>query len=220
MPSPNRIVSLSEQAFFTVVSSALEAFQINHDGKADKKHIPLETYGNLWGHASVNRRGVSIFHVALADVDTSAKRTPESVRAERKSFELKQQFVDHFHPEIEYLGDFHSHPYDPVNDDVDNALQLERDKRHEFTPADFESAQSLRQDRTYRLGLVVTVFRGEKTVARKSKHVGLSCIRFSYDGFTIWLKCHVFGEKRTVQDRKVALICPALGFHIGAIKSP
>lgn len=219
MPNPNRIVSLSEQAFFTVVSSALEAFQINHDGRSNKKHVPLETYGNLWGQASVNRRGESILHVSLADVDTSAKRTPGSVQAEQKSFELKQQFVDRFHPEIEYLGDFHSHPYDPVNDDVNNALQLQRDKRHEFSPGDFESVQTLRKERTYRLGLVVTVFRGEKPVARKSEHVGLSCIRFSYDGFTIWLKCHVFGKKRAVQDKKVALICPALGFHVGTIKS-
>jgi hypothetical protein len=219
MPNPNRIVSLSEQAFFTVVSSALEAFQINHNAQSNKKHIPLETYGNLWGHTAQKSRGESILYVSLVDVETSAKRTPGSVQAANGSFELKQQFVERFHPEIEYLGDFHSHPYDPVNDKVKNALKVERKKFYEFSPADFEAARSLCDERGYRLGLVVTVFRSDTPIKRRSKHVGLSCIRFSYDGFIIWLKCHVFEGDRAVQNRKVALICPSLGFHIGAVKS-
>jgi hypothetical protein len=219
MSNPNRIVSLSEQAFFTIVSSALEAFQINHNVQSNKKHVPLETYGNLWGHAAQNSRKESILHVSLVDVETSAERSPGSVQAAKGSFELKQQFVERFHHEIEYLGDFHSHPYDPQNDNVKNALKVERKKFYEFSPADFEAARLLCKDRDYRLGLVVTVFRSDTPVKRKSKHVGLSCIRFSYNDFTIWLKCHVFEGDRAVQHRKVALICPSLGFHIGAVKT-
>lgn len=35
---------------------------------------------------------------------------------------------------------------------------------------------------------------------------------------SIRIKCYVFKKDRAVQQRKVALICPSLGFHIGAVK--
>jgi hypothetical protein len=45
-----------------------------------------------------------------------------------------------------------------------------------------------------------------------------SCIRFSYDDFTIWLKAHVYGDKNAIDDQKIALLCPAIGFHAGVIE--
>jgi len=219
--APYYIVSLSEQAFFTIVTSALEAYSILHGKAGGKTHVPEETYGNLWGHEATTKRGETVFHVALADVDTSADRQPGQVQPKEETFKLKQEFVDRFRPELEYLGDFHSHPYDRKHDQVNSALDVERNRLYEFSEGDFVSNRQLRQERDYRVGLVATIYKAEKPVPRASKYVGaddFSCVRFSYDDLTIWLKCCVYGEKRRVNDSKVALVCSALGFHPGAIE--
>lgn len=215
------IVSLSEQAFFSIVTSALEAYSILHGKSKGGAHIPEETYGNLWGHEATTKRKEKVFHIALADVDTSAERSPGQVVPKEESFALKEAFIDRFHPELEYLGDFHSHPYDRKHDSVTSTLDVERKELYGFSDADFASFRHLRKARNYRVGLVATIYKSDKAVARVNKHVGdedYSCIRFSYDDLTIWLKCCVFGEKRRISDRKVALVCSSLGFHVGAIE--
>jgi hypothetical protein len=110
--------------FFTIITSALEAYKVSHhDG--NKSHIPIETYGNLWGYlADTRRKNEMVFRVVQADVDTSATRQADSVRPKQEAFSTKVEFIDTFMPELEYLGDFHSHPYDFGNDGVNNVLEL------------------------------------------------------------------------------------------------
>lgn len=214
MRNPSYIVSLSEQAFFAIVTSALEAYSVEHVIGSTE---PLETYGNLWGHEGKSKRGEKVLHIALADVDTSADRQCGSVAPKQESFDLKADFIDHFRPELEYLGDFHSHPYDNANDKVKTAAVVERQKLYEFSKEDFDCAKLHRETRQYRVGMVATIFQSEKPVVRESKYVGpddASCIRFSYNDMTIWLKCYVFGDKKRVTDSLVALVCPALGLTV------
>ena len=50
-------------------------------------------------------------------------------------------------------------------------------------------------------------------------HIGdeTSCIRFQYDGKTIWLKAYVYKNTgssfRKVADKMVLLLCPSMGIH-------
>jgi hypothetical protein len=224
MATPDYIVSLSEQAFFTMISSALEAYEIKHArGRAfDLSENRLETYGNLWGYEASTRRRETVLHVSLADVDTSALRRKDSVTPDVESFRLKQNLVDWLRPELEYLGDFHSHPYDEENDGVKSTRQLEAERLYAFSPADFERVPELGPERkkSYRVGLVATLFKGSNELRRRNQYINEengSCIRFSYEGFTIWLQCYVFEKRQPVDDGKVALLCPAIGFHAANI---
>lgn len=214
------IVSIADQAFFTITTSALEAYKVSHPEYKGKEHVPIETYGNLWGYQSQTKRDEQVLRVILADVDTSATRTPNSVRPQQESFSLKEEFVDSYYPELEYLGDFHSHPYDFENDKVDNVLQLERRKLYHFSSGDFNHVRYLQEKRRYRLGIVTTIYEMPKQVSRKSIHVGkedFSCIRFTYERLSVWIKAYVFINQQ-IQDTNIALTCPTLGFHAGSIE--
>jgi len=137
---------------------------------------------------------------------------------------LKRGLIDRFRPELEYLGDFHSHPYDLVNDQVKSALEVERKEYYRFSPSDITHVKALKAERNYRVGLVTTVFKLAEGMRRKDEYVrtdteNYSCIRFSYDDFTIWIKAHVYGELNAIDDQRVALLCPAIGFHAGMIEA-
>jgi hypothetical protein len=211
------VASLSESAFFTIVAAALEAFEISHTSTPGVPHVPVETYGNLWGYETRSRNGERILHISMADVETSADRSGGAVQPKDESFELKQGLIARFKPELEYLGDFHSHPYDFDNDKVKTALEVEREEYFRFSPDDFKHVKSLKETRAYRVGLVTTVFRAAKHVPRNDGYVCIekehySCIRFSYDDLIIWIKAHVFADKNAINDQKVVLLCPAVGF--------
>lgn len=219
MPASHYIASLSEHAFFTIVTSALEAYRVSHPNNENEEHIPKETYGNLWGYQAKSKRKETVFHISFADVDIAADRQPGSVKPHPESFQIKEHFVDTFKPEVEYMGDFHSHPYDLKNDKVRSVLSVEREDLCSFSDADHEHVKHLKKTRKYRVGLVATVL--ETAKPRESKHVGstsYNCIRFSYDKFTIWIKCYLYDGKKMVDESDVSLLCPAAGFHAGTIE--
>ena len=217
------IVSLSEHAFFSIVAAALEAYEIERTNSKANPHVPIESYGNLWGYEARSKRDERVLYVSMADIETSADCGPGSAQPQIESFLLKQKLIDRFRPELEYLGDFHSHPYDLVNDNVKSALEVERKEYYRFSPSDIKHVKALKGTRSYRVGLVTTVFKLAEGVRRKDEYVrtdteNYSCIRFSYDDFTVWIKAHVYGERNAIDDQKVALLCPIIGFHAGIIE--
>lgn len=211
------IVSLSEQAFFTIITAALEAYRIDHSPELDGSGVELETFGYLWGHESHTNRDELVFRIAQASVSTSAQRTNDSVTVHGDFYELKESFVEEFFPELGFLGDFHSHPYSE-RDKVRTELELERNGLYQFSPADFRSARNHQdQGRNYRVGLVVTVFERESDIVRSSKYLDdFSAIRFQYDKMTLWVKAYVWAgpEYRRKADKMVRLVCPSVGFSL------
>jgi len=45
------VVSISEQAFFSIVTSALEAYKLEHVLTNGDSAARVETFGHLWGYA-------------------------------------------------------------------------------------------------------------------------------------------------------------------------
>lgn len=217
----NSIVSISEQAFFTIITAALEAYKVDHSKLEDGSEIRLETFGNLWGHESFTNSGADIYHITSADVSTSASREQHSVLPKDEAYDLKSQFVEYFYPELKYLGDYHSHPYSLENN-VRTELDLERHELYHFSPADFKAVKyEQEQGKNYRVGLVVTVFERDEKVGRKDTWMDdSSCVRFQYENVTIWIKAYVWtGEDyRRRTDKKVSIVCPAVGFALRNIR--
>lgn len=219
MPA-NTIVSISEAAFFSIMTSALEAYEIRFDhdsNQVQKEHSPLETHCNLWGYEATTIRGESSIKILFAEADGSAVRTNSSVLTNPDSYKLKSAFVDVFFPEIEYLGDMHSHPYS--ENEISNELALQRDGYYKQSSGDVRYAQSLQEERNYRIQLIATIYSRQQPTKRSFGHLGdeNSCIRFQYDGKTIWLKVYVYKNTennfRKVADKMVLLLCPSMGIH-------
>ncbi|MDI1292995.1 MAG: hypothetical protein PSV18_09650 [Methylobacter sp.] len=224
MANIRQIISLSDSAFFTIVTSALEAYSICHQDDSKDDHVPLETYGNLWGYQATTKRKESLLHVVLADSDTSAKCKSGEATPADDTFDLKTDFADSFFPELEYLGDFHSHPYD-VNE-VKTELELQRGKLFEQSSSDAKFAKYQQGlGKNYQLQIIATVFERHEQVNRASGHIkgDLSCIRFQYDKRTIWIKAYAYrvDEKeniwRKVNKDTIALICPCVGVTVETI---
>ena len=211
------VVSISEQAFFSIVTSALEAYKLEHVLNGGDSAARVETFGHLWGYDQPLIGRDMIYRVVLADTSTAVERDQSSVAFTDEAQELKQGFIDTFFPEVCYLGDYHSHPYSYEDDEIKTELELERRHLYRFSEGDLRSVKSL-QDKSldYRVGLVATVFERERKVTRSLKRLdGESCIRFQYLSMTIWLKAYVWTSDdnynyRRKADKMVRLVCPSL----------
>ena len=211
------VVSISEQAFFSIVTSALEAYKLEHVLNGGNSAVRVETFGHLWGYSQSLIGRDMIYRVVLADTSTAVERDQGSVTYTDEAQELKQSFIDTFFPEVCYLGDYHSHPYSFEDDEIKTELELERHHFYRFSEGDFRSVKSLQEKGLeYRVGLVVTVFERERKVNRSLKKLdGESCIRFQYLNMTLWMKAYVWTSDNNVNyrrkaDKMVRLVCPSL----------
>lgn len=214
----NSVVSISEQAFFSIITSALEAYKIEHVMANGDSAAHVETFGHLWGYYQQGIGGQTMHRVVWADTSTAVERDQKSVSYTDEALELKQEFIWNFFPEVDFLGDYHSHPYSRAVDDIKTELELERRKLYQFSDGDFRSVKASHDNAVdYRVGLVATVFERDKRVNRSVKRLdGESCIRFQYRNMTIWLKAYVWGSNdndtyRRKSDSMVRLLCPILG---------
>lgn len=227
----NYTIIISSDAFRQMVSSALEAYAVP-DGKKhkDEGHVPLETYGSIWGYSTEKEDGV-YYHVVVADPETSADRRPGWVQSKVASSRVKRGFYERYCPELGYLGDFHSHPYSQGENGFKTAQHVERARFYRFSgepgkkDGDFASVLSLKQrGLPYRVGLVVTVYR-LSNMMQDPKHDYLdrkSAVRFTHNGpdgkgtlrsYRCWLKAYAFagGDDTPVEDKHVRLHCGSLG---------
>lgn len=212
------IVSISEQAFFSIITTALESYKLDHVLRDGDMGARVETFGHLWGYLQDLKGGDQVYRIVWADTSTAVVRDKVSVAYDEAAQNLKQEFVDTFFPEVSYLGDYHSHPYSSEEDGVKTELELERAELYKFSDADFRSVRALQSESAleYRVGLVVTVFEREQQVSRTQKRLdGESCIRFQYSDMTIWLKAYVWSADSEQNYRRkackmVRLVCPSL----------
>jgi hypothetical protein len=217
------IVSISESAFFTMTTTALEAYRIEHITANGSKSDRVETFGHLWGYMSKSSAGmVDIYRVVWADTSTAVIRDTSSVACDPEAMPLKESFLGCFFPEVEYLGDYHSHPYDSVNDGVKSELEVQRKELYKFSDADFRAVRNIQKEdmAKYRVGLVVTIYeRGDQRPRSMELLDEESCIRFQYENTTIWIKAYVWKENkkdfgfRKRPDKSVKLVCPTLGVN-------
>lgn len=235
-------VILSDDAVRVMVASALEAYSSPHGRSLDaEKHVPLETIGAVWGYET-QRNGQTCVHVVSADVETSAYRRPGSVRRKVESFEIRQGFYQFMNPEIQCLGDFHSHPWrrdevGPNGKVLQGPQDIEKQRLYRFSGEPIGAKGKPTGDYClpssvfpYRVGLVVTLYRMNNQVLDPLHRYidGYSGFRFTYfgpigfndkgkldrGGYRCWVKAHVFpnNEVTPVPDEDVQLQCAALGF--------
>ncbi|MBK5970516.1 MULTISPECIES: hypothetical protein [Thiorhodovibrio] len=209
------LVLLSENALISLVLSSLEAYAVEKRGARGKNKKELETYGSIYGQHTTLADGRTLFRLEMAQTDTTARQTTCSVQYSEEAISLKRAALGAFWPHLDYLGDFHSHPYRNITE----ARKCQGFYLSEGDRANLDRHwKSFWKNLRYRLGLVVTVAPMQR--ARESMSwwdgKGLNCLQFTIGNFRLWISAFCVFEENSKgcytedQDEGVELSAPAL----------
>lgn len=114
------IVRVSENSLIQMCLNGIEAYVVKHkQGKGKKSKNMIETYGLLWGHQINQPDKKTLYCVEMVSIDTSAVRDTNSVIPRKLALRLKKDLLTSFWPQYEFLGDFHTHPYEHYKEVLD-----------------------------------------------------------------------------------------------------
>lgn len=209
------VVKVTESATIDMCLSALEAYSVKHI-KYQKK--PWETFGLVWGHEAIMRDGRALYTIQKISIDTTAERAPGQCTADDKSLDLKFDFINSYYPDIEFLGDFHTHPY------LDTPREVRQKKLYEFSDTDIDSIEMHSDfyiNYKYRVGLVMTIACVQQERQNEGKLADWisnnSTAEFRFNNYRIWLQAYVTylqGKEIKVTKENVSLEVPGLlGLH-------
>lgn len=205
------IIRISENALIQMVFSGLEAYSIFHRGTKGPR-VGLETLGWLWGYEVELANKQSLYSIEFMSIDTSAVREHDYCAQNDRALELKRDLMTSFWPHLDFLGDFHTHPFTHYNEVI-------RGKDYQFSETDYESIETKTkfwQKNNYRVGLVLTISYLKKKSSRENTRLGNSTIEFTLGNYRLWLKGYIaYSDSGKVKlsshdDENVYLECPAL----------
>ena len=184
-------VKIIESAFIDICLSALEAYCVKHP-ESPPTTEPLETFGLLWGHETALADGATLYTIQKASVDTSTKRTPDACAPNSDSLKLKYDFMTAFFPDLEFLGDFHTHPY------LKTVKEISADTLYDASTDDIKHIKADANkwiSFNYRVFLVVTI--GKHTsihvdgIEPNKKDEKQNMILFRFGHYRLWVQAYV-----------------------------
>lgn len=185
---PGYCVKIAESAFIDMCLSALEAYCVKHK-KRQKK--PLETFGLLWGHETELTDGRILYTIQKAGVDTSTKRKPDECMPNSDSLNLKYDFMSSFFPDVEFLGDFHTHPY------LKTGREISKKCLYDASSADINSIQGFPEKYiplNFRVSLVITIGNVQEhfdEIMSYKKPDSPNMIAFRFGHYRFWIQAYV-----------------------------
>lgn len=204
------VIRVAENALIQLVQNGLEAYSVKHHRRGPR--IRLETYGLLWGHETTLPDGRTFYAIEMVNVDTSAEMEPDACLPSDEALGLKRDLMTSFWPQFDFLGDFHTHPYDSIAEvnEIRGWCFSEVDQDHITDHAPFWRRHG------YRVGLVLTIARMGRASGRDHQWLDTSTIEFTLGNYRMWLKAYVVAEAggqlvvSADADPYVLLDCPAL----------
>lgn len=206
------VVRVSENALISLVLSSLEAYSVKKMDITQKGRPKsrIEVYGSLFGHEVVMKNNAILYHIEMANTDTTAEQRRSSVDVNREAISLKADVITSFWPHLIYLGDFHSHPFKSTKEVLDNKMYCMSDDDREWLNDNFW------KEKGYRVGLVMTIAAMEKAGSKACGWVANHCVEATLGNYRMWLAAYCAysqkGEYRYTNDNDIAvtLDCPAL----------
>ncbi|UFS70168.1 hypothetical protein LPW11_20125 [Geomonas sp. RF6] len=221
------VVRLSEPALIGMILNGLEAYSVMHDRRARF----VETYGCLFGYQATMLDERTLYQVEMANIDTSAKRKADGVKYYPEAMILKAETMHCYWPHLEYLGDFHTHPYESCSR-VRSAPREAGDgsgdsKGYFFSVEDKKSLRHLtKQCREnnirYRVGLAVAIAALDDLKRKEPAHIHSNCIAFNIKRHRMWITAYCAYENghswqyTENRDNTVFLECQSV---LGSIES-
>lgn len=228
-------ITINEFALAHMMASAMEAYLVPHPSQDTASHLPVETYGSIFGSIRPNSTDASLdIDLLYASTHVMTNRQPDSCAYRMQSNFLHQAIHTRVVPSVQFLGDFHSHPYtcgEILHDGkrVDARL-IERSSLYRFsgtpngTEGDFGDIRHRVNVVPVYVGLVISLYkmRSAGSLNRARYTDGNSALYFDYLGdggvgqtvnFRCWVKAYGFatGSNAPIDDSRVQLYCPALG---------
>lgn len=189
------VVRLSEPALIGMILNGLEAYSVLHDSRARF----VETYGCLFGYQAPMRDKRTLYQVEMANIDTSAKRKPDGVKYFPDAMILKAETIRSYWPHLEYLGDFHTHPYESCAK-VRRARKEKGDcsgddKGYFFSTGDRKSLRALtshckEKEISYRVGLAVTIAPLDDVKRKDPAYIHTNVIAFNISRHRMWISAY------------------------------
>lgn len=127
------MVSLSDSAFFSLLSAGFEAYFVRHAGRT---HRQLEMNAQLFGR-KVMLKTQTKHLVEVVSVDTSAHMRKRAVVTNSESTKIKKVLSEMIG--YEHLGSAHSHPFGLKEE----RLSYVRDHGSNFSESDLDAIQHL-----------------------------------------------------------------------------
>ncbi len=209
------VVILSEHALITMVLASLEAYAVRKLGSVIHQQ-QLEVYGSLYGQQIEMDDGRTLYRVELASHDTTSRQRSDSVHFNEDAIVLKNDALASFWPHLDYLGDFHSHPFGDLE-------EAQKNQGYFFSETDREGLDDdwdFWKDLNYRLGLVVTVAPMQRARAKSSCWLderSRQCMVLTLGNFRIWIAAYCVYEDEAGnpfytqdRDRGVELFAPSV----------
>lgn len=206
------VVRVSENALISLVLSSLEAYAVKKKDITGKgrPQTRIETFGSVFGYELIMRDMRTLYQIEIAHVDTSAAQRRSSVDYSEEAILMKVDAITSFWPHLDYLGDFHSHPYKNKKEVTDiKGYFLSSDDRKSLND-DFWTKIK------YRVGLVITIAAMEKAGTKACDWVASNCVEATLGNYRIWVASYCAyrdnNEYRYTKDNDshVTLDCPAL----------
>ena len=210
------VVRLSENALLSLVLNGLEAYSVFDKNKNSGPKRGLETYGSLIGYETKMKDERALFQIELANVDTSAGKKKNEVEYNELATTLKAQTLGSFWPHLEYLGDFHTHPYRCYSEvSNDKGYYLSEDDRK-----DLAENSGFWGEYRYRVGLVVAIGALKKAGSMNPDWVDseCTCVQMTLGNLRLWITAYCAflddNKKELVytddNDPRVFLVCPSI----------
>ncbi|KGG79618.1 hypothetical protein Y919_11005 [Caloranaerobacter azorensis H53214] len=211
------VIRISERVLIQMCLSGLEAYCIFHKESGKKKN-KLETYGQIWGHEVRLPNNRVLYCIEMLTIDTSAVRGKDFVECNEDALMLKRDIMTSFWPQYDFLGDFHTHPYNHYKEVLDN-------KWYEFSEGDYESIENWSdywKKHNYRVGIVLSIANMKRSSSKEPSWIDNSTIEFTLGNYRFWIKGYVSyqDEKGNLKltkhdDKNVILDCPSIVGLIG-----
>lgn len=195
-------VVIKDDALFQMVTAGLEAYCIRHPGK---RSTGIECFGRLWGSYTENARSSSLI-VKSMTVDTSARMNNGWTENNQDTQALKMQVAELFAHRFQYLGDFHTHPYQQNEKNSRlTAQELRKQELFRFSDGDVEnSLLSLPIEGSDRmLSIVLTLFRMSRVNTELDGRIDENTLEFSVGNVKCWLRAQVYNVSGQVAERTV-----------------
>ena len=191
------VVWLDDRAIEDIVLVALEAYAVPK-GRGFKY---TETFGICFGSTKSTeekrqahgRHTVSYLHIDSVHIQLRAEGFPSKVTYDLRSLEAQMEVARHLFPQLDIVGDFHTHPYR-------NVEELKANKGWLFSRADEinipEWASPLRKMGFHpRTSLIVAVAKGGKRIARPTR-VRPNVLRFAVGKYLFYVGCYrIIGDR-------------------------
>lgn len=181
--APLHIVRISEAALVQLSLAALEGYLVPHNvGRARRSGVEIS--GHLWGKrgrlSDVGGGARIVDFVDMAAIETSAERTTNSVESHDAALTLKCDVMTTFWPHLEFMGDFHTHPFRR-----ESVASVEQRRAYRFSDEDrIVNERMVRRfgDAGYRLSLVASIAHTNRSIDTARFRDG--AVRFSLGGWT------------------------------------